>query len=70
MATLSTVIVLGLCYRLPIWLMDREAPWELRSTNDHLTADAIGLGLILFLAVTLPALTKILYTAWSPDSDE
>src|SRR5213082_1521702 len=65
-ALLAIVAAFGLLYRLPMWLLGLREPWELRSTNDHLVADTIGLGLLVLALVTFPALVRILYLAWSP----
>jgi hypothetical protein len=67
-ALLSAVSALGLLYRLPMWLLGLREPWELRSTNDHLVADTIGLALVVLGLVVLPALARILYLSWSPHS--
>jgi hypothetical protein len=64
---LSAVIAAFLLlYRLPMWLIGLSGPWEYRSTSNHLVSDAIGIGLIVLGLVALPALTRILYLAWSP----
>jgi hypothetical protein len=62
------VVVAAFCllYRLPVWLIGLSQPWDFRSTSDHLVADAVGLGLIMLGLVILPALTRIIFLAWSP----
>jgi hypothetical protein len=65
-ALMADVAAFGLLYRLPMWLLGLREPWEMRSTNDHLVADTIGLGLLVLALVTLPALVRIFYLAWSP----
>ena len=67
-ALLAVVAAFCVLYRVPIWLLGLSVPWDYRSTNDHLVADAIGVGLIVLGLVTLPALTRVLYMAWSPSA--
>ena len=66
MALLAVLAAFGLLYRLPMWLLGLSEPWELRSTNDHLVADTIGIGLLVLALVTLPALARVFYLACSP----
>jgi len=63
-ALFSAVVVFGLLIRIPMWLFGRAEPWELRSINDHLSADEWAIGFIFLLLATVPALAAILYRTW------
>jgi hypothetical protein len=65
-AAFVLLTALGVFVWLPIWLLAQSEPWELRSTNDHLTADLVTLGAVLLALVVSPALVKIAYIALSP----
>jgi hypothetical protein len=65
-AILFSLTALEVFVRLPIWLFGLSVPWELRSTNDHLTAGFVTLGAAFFALVTVPASMKVIYMALSP----